>query len=54
MSALKFKKGIVQMEVQYKGLPFEFVDNLVKTFEYEDREISLDSLVENVIELRFE
>lgn len=52
LSGLKYKQGIMLMDVQYKGLPFEFVDNLVTTFEYEDQELSLVSLEENVVKLQ--
>ena len=52
LSNLRYKQGIMLMDVQYKGLPFEFVDNLVTTFEYEYQELSLLSLEENVVKMQ--
>ncbi|MCU7805621.1 MAG: hypothetical protein KZQ96_20735 [Candidatus Thiodiazotropha sp. (ex Lucinoma borealis)] len=51
VSDIRFNDDMLRMEVQYKGMPMEFVDNVIKTFEYEGRELALSLLRENTIEM---
>ncbi len=52
LTGIKFNGKTASMDVQFKGQPFEFVEAVTKTLEYEDLGVSLESMEENKIALR--
>jgi len=52
LTGIEFSNSTASMDVQFKGVPFEFVEAVTKTLEFEDISVELDSMVENQIIMR--